>query len=593
MFASKDRHPDLARWYTPGHEKDSEIYARALQKCKEINQDLNLDPFREEHRGRRMTWNRIGKSLVFKEQQRQYDASRIEELVTQETNRIERADDSSNSEWKRKVKEGAYGFIGVANSLKPVIDIFIQQSPEYSIPYACVWIVFKGFLARKDKKDSVPDLMKSLSKDIHIFQAYKDLAPSDDMKITLAELYIHSADLLWRLAKYYSQPFFTQLTDGLLPRAKYNFAVYHGNVANTAKRLKTLCELGNMAKQQAILEATEGLSSKLEELGTLSKGLENSLRGEVNILSNNLLAGIGLLSRNLEDDRLTRAQHQASDLIDIWNEDVGDVEHELRLWNGLRFSTAPRDHWSQNGILNRLSDWRELCDKSLASILWICSERNGRQSWMTEFSLDLVHVCRSQGQPITFALCDRPKGEKWTPKQLLRQLIAQLLNQNPRIVLFKPQVFNGRSFRRATTFQATLDILISIIETLESLVIVIDRLDLCTLDSDLNERQPDLAQALSMLVRMYPQSLRVLVSSASIVGPQSLPGLPISFAKVNTRRRPRKRYDDSWPKKASVIGQLGLMPPPAVRRPTPQYVEWGRLIPHGSIDMRKDAYITW
>jgi hypothetical protein len=294
------------------------------------------------------------------------------------------------------------------------------------------------------------------------------------------------------------------------------------------------------------------------------------MREEVNILSNNLLAVVGRLSRSLQDDRLGRsrprihcspntcslthkifqciaqAQHQTSDLIDIWHEDVGDVEHELRLWESLRFSTALRDHWSQNGILKRLSDWRELCDKSQASIMWTCSERNGRQSWMTEFSLDLVRVCRSQGQPVTFALCDRPKSERWTPKQLLRQLIAQLLNQNPSIVLSKPWVFNSRRFRRATTYQATLDVLISVIGTLESLVIVIDRLDLCALDPDLSERQPDIAQALSMLVEIYPQSLRILVCSASIMGPQSLPGFPISFARVNTQRRPRKRYDDRW-----------------------------------------------
>jgi hypothetical protein len=62
-------------------------------------------------------------------------------------------------------------------------------------------------LARKDKKDSVPKLIKDLSQDIDIFEAYKDLVPTDDMKITLAELYIHSADLLWRLAKYYSSTF--------------------------------------------------------------------------------------------------------------------------------------------------------------------------------------------------------------------------------------------------------------------------------------------------------------------------------------------------------------------------------------------------
>jgi hypothetical protein len=70
-----------------------------------------------------------------------------------------------------------------------------------------------------------------------------------------------------------------QLTDGLLPRAKYNFSVYHGNVANTAKRLKALCELGNLAKQQAIMEATEGLPASMSHLdpGDWSPDVEVSI----------------------------------------------------------------------------------------------------------------------------------------------------------------------------------------------------------------------------------------------------------------------------------------------------------------------------
>jgi hypothetical protein len=271
------------------------------------------------------------------------------------------------------------------------------------------------------------------------------------------------------------------------------------------------------------------------------------------------MKAISLLSKRTEDDRLVsrlaQAQHSSSDLIDIWDGEVGDVEHELRLWGSLRFSTAARDHWSQNGILECLFKWRALCeDESTASVLWICSEGHGRQAWMTEFSLDLVRVCRAQGQPVTFALCDRPKT-KWTPKQVLKQLIAQLLHQNPEVVLSNPAVFNRRSFRRATSFQATLDLLVSVIGTLESLVIVIDRLDLCALDDNdpVGTGQPDvmltLALALSVLMTTYPQSVRILVSSAVIAGPQSLPGLPFSFAKVNTRRRPRKRYDEySWAK---------------------------------------------
>jgi hypothetical protein len=259
---------------------------------------------------------------------------------------------------------------------------------------------------------------------------------------------------------------------------------------------------------------------------------------------------------------------------------VGDIEHELQLWGSLWFSTAARDHWSQNGILACLSEWRSLCeDESNASILCICSEANGRQAWMTEFSLDLVRVCRAQGQPVTFALCDRP-GAKWTPKQVLKQLIAQLLHQNPEVVLSNPSVFSRRSFRKATTLRGTLDLLVAVVGTLESLVIVLDRLDLCAPDDTdpARTRQPDmaLALALTMLMGTYPQSLRILVTSADIAGPESLPGLPFSFAKVNTRRRPRKRnYEYSRPKEVEYE-RVRIVP----KRVEPPSTE-NRLIPHG------------
>jgi hypothetical protein len=190
----------------------SEIYATALRKCKEINQELNSDPFGEKQRHHgRLTWGRASKSRVANaEQPKPYDASRIKELVEQETDRIETAQESSNgdAEWTAKVKDVGYGVIKFAQVLKPVIDVLVPQSPEYTVPYACVWIVFKGFLARKEKKDSVPDLIKSLSEDLPLFNAYQVLAPTDLMKSTLAELYIHSADFVWRLAEYYSHGFF-------------------------------------------------------------------------------------------------------------------------------------------------------------------------------------------------------------------------------------------------------------------------------------------------------------------------------------------------------------------------------------------------
>jgi hypothetical protein len=163
----------------------------------------------------------------------------------------------------------------------------------------------------------------------------------------------------------------------------------------------------------------------------------------------------------------------------------------------------------------------------------------------------------------------------------LKQLIAQLLHQNPEVVLSNPSVFSRRSFRKATTLRGTLDLLVAVVGTLESLVIVLDRLDLCAPDDTdpARTRQPDmaLALALTMLMGTYPQSLRILVTSAGIASPESLPGLPFSFAKVNTRRRPRKRNYEYSRIKEVEYERLRILPKVTVELRSTE----NRLIPHG------------
>lgn len=216
-----------------------------------------------------------------------------------------------------------------------------------------------------------------------------------------------------------------------------------------------------------------------------------------------------------------------------------------------------RHHWSQNGILYCLTEWRKLCDSSWNSILWISTDSNGEQLWLTEFSVDLIHIFRSQGQRIAFGFCDRPEGVQWSPEQLFKQLIAQLINDDPKLVLAVPSVFNRRQFRKSSTLAQTLQLLLSILSSLESLVIVIDRLDLCALDpGELQERT--MVEELSILVREYPRTLKVIISTGGMVTPDNLPELPISFAMVSTRRPLRRAYEDQKQKDGSIASGFGV-----------------------------------
>jgi hypothetical protein len=171
-----------------------------------------------------------------------------------------------------------------------------------------------------------------------------------------------------------------------------------------------------------------------------------------------------------------QSRRYVSDIIETWSPQVGAIERELQLWQKPRFSTDPRDHWTQNRILPYIFSWRKL---KANFTLWICSEGQGRQAWMTEFSLDLIRVCRSQGQLVTFALCDRPNNVRWTPQILIKQMICQLLHQNPRLAIQEPEIFDLRALRQAKTSKTTFRILKAIVPRLENLLIIIDRLELC------------------------------------------------------------------------------------------------------------------
>ncbi|KAJ9144050.1 hypothetical protein NKR23_g6060 [Pleurostoma richardsiae] len=498
--------PPWSKWYQPGSEDDAAIYVSALQKCKDVNEQLNSQPWWDDQLG--LVASKVVESSPIRlKKPRLYDAAWVESLIAKERNKAKDKQESK-PEVLQKVSSFANGVIKVATQIKPVIDIFVPQSPEYTVPYACLWIIFQGVTSRKEKSDSVLGLITSLSEDLPLLETYKDLFPNDEMKRALAEFYLHILDLLWRLSKYYSHNFFKQLTDAMLPRTKYNFSIYLKNTKKSATRLKTLCEAGHITEQRYIRDRIEILDSEIR-----------------------------LLSQQLQATRLAR--HYTSELIDAWHDDMGDIEDELRIWQALRFFTDMRDHWSQNGILPCVAEWRKLCDESKNSILWVSSESNGRQSWLTEFSIDLIGVCRSQGQLITFAMCDRPDSVRWTPQQLLKQLVAQLLNETPSLTVSAPDVFNARKFRMATSFDSAFKLLHSIVRILGSLVIVIDRLDMCTPDPD--AKHASIVEALSLLVSAHAASLRVIITTAQVVSPLALPGLPISFATINTRRRPRRR----------------------------------------------------
>lgn len=66
----------------------------------------------------------------------------MESLINRESQKIQNKQ-ASKPKLLQKVDASAHALIKIAMQIKPVIDVLIPQSPEYSVPYACLWILFK------------------------------------------------------------------------------------------------------------------------------------------------------------------------------------------------------------------------------------------------------------------------------------------------------------------------------------------------------------------------------------------------------------------------------------------------------------------
>lgn len=155
-------YPSWSKWYQPGSEEDayvpmsywqitrlyhstnicaSVIYASALQTCKDINEKLNSQPWWDSQ-PRLVATKVVESAPILLRQPKTYSAAWVESLIRKESERIKDRQ-ASKHELLKRLDSSAHVLIKIAMQLKPILDIFIPQSPEYSIPYACLWAIFK------------------------------------------------------------------------------------------------------------------------------------------------------------------------------------------------------------------------------------------------------------------------------------------------------------------------------------------------------------------------------------------------------------------------------------------------------------------
>ncbi|MCJ1437200.1 60S ribosomal protein L28 [Xylographa pallens] len=536
------------QWYVS--DADDVLYAIALDACHGTSARLTAKLLRDD---RQLFDN--GKSYAA-----------VETFIRNMERKIHETE-GATSKLSKNMGKVANTFCGFAVRMSELVAPLVPQSPEYAVPYGILIIIFKAVVTKSEKQKEVLDYFDQF----HQSTIYADV-------LTLLE---HAASYyaLGRLGTVAyigaistvisSNRVLGKLADAMFPRSKYEFSKEFAKLTFLTKRLHDLAERSHFAEQQSVKDTVEGT-------GAVIAGMYQIMNAAVGNMTD--------LSREVDEIRAfsskwnkVQAVQTSSSLQNALIHNIESISDEMHLWQDVNFRLSPKDRWEANSILLYLTFWTRL---SANSILWISAPTSNRDTWVTDFSLDVIRTSLAQDVLLSFVLCDRPSGASYTDTQLVKRLICRIIEKQPTLVVESPELFDERLFQRAEIFEQVWRVFGRIVATVEPLFIIIDRLDLCQMKFRSDEGETLLTR-LSELVERNSKSLKIIVTSAEPDPPPS--NLAISFCKIETHTRPSRRpikyqalespnssasnrssYFDEQILRPSELSSLGSAPPPPV-----------------------------
>lgn len=123
-----------------------------------------------------------------------------------------------------------------------------------------------------------------------------------------------------------------------------------------------------------------------------------------------------------------------------------------------------------------------------------------------------------------------------------------VIGENLLLVLEEPQIFNVRNFQKSKEIHQVWQMFEKIAARLNSLVIVIDRIDCCREQENTRYRTgEDLIRNLMNLAAQHRGKLKIIITGAD-EPPQSLcEDIRLRYVLIDTQKRPRRRdwdFDD-------------------------------------------------
>lgn len=117
----------------------SRIYAEALQSCIKVNKNLNLGILK----GKQGVLPSVipGSSPHSPIKTEFLDGETVRRFVDGQNEKVKKRFDT-RPDWQKAVKDFSFEVGKLITKLLPIVDIFMPQTPQYTIPYACLKLIF-------------------------------------------------------------------------------------------------------------------------------------------------------------------------------------------------------------------------------------------------------------------------------------------------------------------------------------------------------------------------------------------------------------------------------------------------------------------
>ncbi|KAK8047868.1 hypothetical protein PG996_015932 [Apiospora saccharicola] len=378
------------------------------------------------------------------------------------------------TKWQKQTSSFFVGFCQVVDKSSALVSTMLPQSPEYTVTFGVLVLLFKAVVTKSDREEALLAYLEAMASKLPVAEFYRSAFPTTSIKIAVANIFSEMMKLLDEaLADRAST--LGKLVDAVIQPTESKFKKY---ISQIDMEVQKLADLKNIAHEAQAIDIHEMVTQT-------GKGRT--------------------LPEYMQD--LERALFASPDAL-YWDPDEAFGRLTRR---GFRLS--PKDHWDNNGIVEKLVRW----SRTPCPLLWVGGQSGNQDPWVTELSLDIVQALLSQEITVLYVFCSdvATASESFNPADLVRLLIAQLLRIHPQLAYGNPLSYSVLRLQNASSFDSLREILEELASSLTNIYVVIDRIEECGFDDDA-DLKTDLLPSLARLVNSISGSRAIVTSTYEV-----------------------------------------------------------------------------